>query len=279
MTISRVLLRPVAGLLTAIVAASGCSSSNSPSQPPQPVDRWPAVMSDFSFVWSGEPGIDLLSQPAVVVRAYLESVSAASAAGSNDYLYPGFQSAVAKTVSKDPSNYSMDLWPELHYPWTQPTVGTSREHILRVTEDALRTTAVICHFGWGVARKGENGFYAASAQWDGAMTGVGAFRLSLKAPASSATRGLRPQQGPSPRRSLIHSEAGASWRSCQNLHLPTQSVLAPSGPSSPRTSPPAPPKLPNPKNAGNSSLPASTHGRTSRLCRPTPAGRPKASSR
>ncbi|BBZ79191.1 hypothetical protein MANY_45280 [Mycolicibacterium anyangense] len=155
-------------------------------------------MSDFSFVWSGEPGIDLLSQPAVVVRAYLESVSAASAAGSNDYLYPGFQSAVAKTVSKDPSNYSMDLWPELHYPWTQPTVGTSREHILRVTEDALRTTAVICHFGWGVARKGENGFYAASAQWDGAMTGVGAFRLSLKAPASSATRGLRPQQGPSP---------------------------------------------------------------------------------
>lgn len=150
-----------------------------------------------------------MSRPAAVVRAYLESVIAASAAGSNDYLYPGFQTAVAKTVPKDPSNYSMDLWPELHYPWTQPAVGTNREHVLRVTEDGVQTTAVICHFGWGVARKGENGLYTASAQWRGLMTGIGVLRVSLTAPASSAKSDLPPQQGPSP---AALSDVFGGWR-------------------------------------------------------------------
>jgi len=51
-------------------------------------------MAQVRAVWSAAPGIDLLNEPAVVVRAYLESFVLASKTGDINNTYPGFQQAV-----------------------------------------------------------------------------------------------------------------------------------------------------------------------------------------
>lgn len=74
--IGRVLRRFTGLSMTAVLLLAGCSSNHQPQQPtPTPSNPagWPATLSDFTVVWTAEPGIDVTTWPPVAVRAYAES--------------------------------------------------------------------------------------------------------------------------------------------------------------------------------------------------------------
>src|SRR4051794_30743391 len=90
-------MRQLVAVSTIVLAAACTSRAPQTASPPptQPVERWGGLLSDLRELWSAEPGIDLLTGPAVVVRAYWESIELAQSMGSLDYVYPGFTRAVA----------------------------------------------------------------------------------------------------------------------------------------------------------------------------------------
>lgn len=185
------------GVLTVAIATGGCTSETQ-SQPPatEPPPHWPAAYSDLSFVWSAEPGIDLLTGPAVVVRAYFESTMIAGAAGSNDYLYPGFDHAVpADENAAEPG--SINLWPEIGFPTSAPWVGILRDHILRITDLGSTIHAVTCHWTWGAGKLQPSGRYVNGPQEPDRDAGVNVKRYSLVPPEKGTNAGLPPQEGSS----------------------------------------------------------------------------------
>lgn len=77
------------GLLATIVSMSaGCTPTE---QPPIP---FTGLTKDLRIRWSAEPGIDLLTGPAVIVRAYRESYVVGGLMANPAYYYPGFEHAV-----------------------------------------------------------------------------------------------------------------------------------------------------------------------------------------
>jgi hypothetical protein len=194
-----VILEPVrvfASILTALVFATACSSDAPEAvsvADPEP-GGWPALNSDLTYVWSAEPGIDLVSGPAVVVRAYFESVMIANEAGDEGLLYPGFASAVASEADTEPG--SLQLWPALGGAYGKERIGTMRDHVLRITDKGRNTEVVVCHWTWGVATLLENGSYWSGSENPGPDAGVDTMRFTLSPPAS-ADQQLPPQRGPS----------------------------------------------------------------------------------
>jgi hypothetical protein len=89
----------VIALIASVGIVSGChtggtksppTSSNSPAQLSP---NWPPLLNDFRFHWTAEPGIDITSGPAMVVRAYMESFGVATFTLNPDNVYPGFNRA------------------------------------------------------------------------------------------------------------------------------------------------------------------------------------------
>jgi hypothetical protein len=182
----------VAGLAVAIMVA-GCGHA-SPPEASKPPERWPSNLQELHFVWSAEPGIDLLTGPAVIARAYTESSMIAFWGGSLDYLYPGFDHAVAQNQPVGSPRSTIALWPE---PETDPTpvVGTAQEHILRIDRNGRDVAVVTCYWTWGLALQQPNGQYQIGAVKPGAYAGVFANRINLLAPTEQGV--LPPQRGPS----------------------------------------------------------------------------------
>jgi hypothetical protein len=91
----RILL--IIAVMTAITLSGACqtSTTKSPStegnSPTQLYPNWPPVLNDFRFHWTAEPGIDITTGPAMVVRAYLESYNTAWFTLNLDNLFPGFR--------------------------------------------------------------------------------------------------------------------------------------------------------------------------------------------
>lgn len=77
-----------------VMVLAGACGPDSDRSAPAPPAGWPDKLSEFTVVWSSEPGINLANGPAVVVRAYTESYELANAMGDNKYLYPGFKASV-----------------------------------------------------------------------------------------------------------------------------------------------------------------------------------------
>lgn len=79
-----------------MLGVAGCQTNrNAAHESTTPTfPNWPKVLSDFRFRWSAEPGIDLVSGPAVPLRAYLESYRVAEFTLDVNATYPGFQRAV-----------------------------------------------------------------------------------------------------------------------------------------------------------------------------------------
>ncbi|CAN5513772.1 hypothetical protein BH11ACT7_BH11ACT7_27940 [soil metagenome] len=186
-----------AGVLVAVIATGGCGfEAHLPSPATEPLPRWPVFKADLSFVWSAEPGIELLSGPAVIVRAYFESTMNASSAGSNDYLYPGFDHAVpADENAAEPG--SINLWPEIGFPTTAPWVGVTRDHLLRITDRGSTIHAVNCHWTWGAAKLQPSGRYVNGPWEPDRDAGVSVMRFTLVPPPSGENTTLPPQEGPS----------------------------------------------------------------------------------
>jgi hypothetical protein len=119
----------------------GChASENRESAPAAPTfPNWPEALQDFRFRWSAEPGIDLLSGPAVPLRAYLESYRVAEFTLDINETYPGFQRAVPPQPSdRLRAPYQMrDIRPdtEPHLAFGPPGrfYGNEYFHILELT--------------------------------------------------------------------------------------------------------------------------------------------------
>ncbi len=151
-------------------------------------------MADVSAVWSAEPGIDLLTGPAVIVRAYVESHALATAMGTDDVVYPGFTRAVLSPA--ETGEVPGIPWPEATGPLPYPLVGTEREHILRIDRADREVTAMVCSYSRYTASydlgNGNYGPYPGGGDDDGVV----AMQLTMTAPATSSNP-LPPQRGPS----------------------------------------------------------------------------------
>lgn len=107
--------RAICAVLVAFTTLSCCACSRSdratlPTPEPSLTDakapkfpNWPTVADDFRFHWSAAPGVDLLSGPAVALRAYVESYRLAGFAGGDPkVVYPGFDRATPRNT--DPTS-------------------------------------------------------------------------------------------------------------------------------------------------------------------------------
>jgi hypothetical protein len=210
----------IARLLTSAVMAiasitsCGHSTSTTASTTEKPREPWPTVMSEVNFTWTSDPGIDVLTEPAVAIRAYTESRLLVSFGGSMDYLYPGFDHAVAsdQPVGSSPSS-QVALWPTPGKGNTR-LVGTEQSHILRIEQSGNTATAIVCRWAWGAALQQPNGLYRINSLNNGAATGVLMNRISLAAPAEGNSTTVTPQQGPS---RYATTDAFAGWRVVGNL--------------------------------------------------------------
>lgn len=191
-------VRRASAVLALAALLGACAKTPPPTQREEPVARWPANLSEFVFVWSAEPGIDLLEGSAVAVRAYQESTVVASLGGSDDYLYPGFERAVGPDPGPDfrPPAGTDALWPETGFPVTGQRIGTSRRHILRVVENGRDVTVTVCDWLWGSAESKANGGAFVSGPDNPAAPGIQVTRYSLVKPASWDSE-LAAQKGPS----------------------------------------------------------------------------------
>jgi hypothetical protein len=215
--------RPFLISLVMAVLMAGCAAHPTVT-PPSPPNRWPANLSEFHFVWTAEPGIDLLTGPAVIARAYTESSLLASFGGSLDYLYPGFDRAVDKNqpVGAAPRS-TIALWPEPD-PEPTPSVGTAREHILRIDQKGNDVAVVSCYWTVGTALQQSNGQYRIKGN-PPPYTGVYVNRVDLQAPP--APQGLPPQRGPS---SYPLTDVFGRWRVIGSLHPAGSTDLQPEWP-------------------------------------------------
>ncbi|MGY4712692.1 hypothetical protein ACXDF8_24580 [Mycolicibacterium sp. CBM1] len=146
------------------------------------------MTGDVRMVWSAEPGIDLTTGPAVVVRAYIESYFLASSMGTLDVAYPGFSRALpAKQSSGEPA--SDDPWPDTNYPVKYPLVGTNKDHILRVDNSGETTVAVVCDFAYGVGFDLGDGSYGHDSNFEDDGVGTIWMKIVMTSQPPSAQRG------------------------------------------------------------------------------------------
>jgi hypothetical protein len=150
-------------LLLCTTACSPTPREASPTPDAEPVQRWSGQISDLRMTWTAEPGIDLVSGAAVVVRAYRESIELAELMGDQQYVYPGFDRAVAPDEPDSRKLSAWSRWPSLATPQTQPLVGNLKSHIRKVR---------------------------------GHEPGVFAYWVKMLAPELSSGGGLPPQKGP-----------------------------------------------------------------------------------
>jgi len=201
----------VVAALGAAVLVAGCSAPPTapPPSPPPPKGPWTGLLADYRVVWSAEPGIDLLTGPAVVVRAYEESSIGGLTSGSADFLYPGFDHAAPRDAAPPAPK-----WPVAEKPTPYPLVGTDRDHILRIDPSGDNVIAVYCNWGYGIAEDLGGGKYGAhSPSTPPGYDAVGAIWLMLSPPPSGYSP-LPPQKGPAP---APADDVFGGWRVTQRL--------------------------------------------------------------
>ncbi|SIL71300.1 membrane protein [Mycobacteroides abscessus subsp. abscessus] len=134
--------------VTATVASLCLIVGCSPGEPIPPVSaflNWPSALNDFRFRWTAEPGIDLTTAPAVVMRAYIESWDIGRLTRTPPAkLYPGFDQSVA---AGDRDNQlrpeqTEEEWSKL--PSTGPFFGNGYIHILEIDRTDNQYSAYIC---------------------------------------------------------------------------------------------------------------------------------------
>jgi len=169
------MMRRISALVAILAATSVIGACQTPTEPPAATDtlpgqlspNWPPLLNDFRFHWTAEPGIDITTGPAMVVRAYMESYGVASFTLNLDNLWPGFRRATPE--NQEPEGDF--LWQLVHirplgrgYTKTakdaRPHFGYEALHFLELTpmEDGYR--AIVClgeypHFVESTARPGK----------------------------------------------------------------------------------------------------------------------------
>ncbi|WP_306361024.1 hypothetical protein [Nocardia sp. CC227C] len=138
----------VAGILTVAMAATGCGDSATSPADPTPAGERPCTdipivagtykppqqVCDATMVWSAEPGIDLYTPEATLIRATDEADLIALYAGL-DYSYPGYAAALM-----DPTRLERYEEGEGH----RTVFGTLRSHVWQIQPNANGFHAELC---------------------------------------------------------------------------------------------------------------------------------------
>jgi hypothetical protein len=151
-----------AAIAVALCALAGCSDnkvSSTPPEAPKPMfPNWPNDLNGFRFRWTADSGIDLLTGPAIPVRAYLESYRVGFMTKSNGNTYPGFQRAVPKIPEPQNGIGDYNNWNRLPFQlkWIQPAIddhinfgdgpffGNEYFHVIELSPVADGYLAYVC---------------------------------------------------------------------------------------------------------------------------------------
>jgi hypothetical protein len=183
--------RLTAAVWVLLMLVSGCTEDKSTPPPAQPtIERWSGIAADVRIRWGAGPGIDLVTRPAVVVRAYVESWELANLMSNAQYVYPGFDRAVAPNGPDD-----FGPRPDLRSAPDHPPVGTDYRHILRIEQTGRDVVAVVCFYGYAVAFDVGGGKVKVNHYTD---SGTSVRKVIMTAPAAEPAVPLPPQKGPLP---------------------------------------------------------------------------------
>ncbi len=184
-------------LLALCAVVAGCGAGAVRHSAPAPKIPWAGTLADIRAVWSAEPGIDLLTTPAVVVRAYIESIFLAANAGDIGYAYPGFTNAVAPNAPQGQPDSARDRWPDTEHPLHDRLVGTDRYHVLRVDTAGRQVAAVVCDWAYASALDlgdGNYGWKSTLPATDPAAR-IAVHQIVMTTPEDGPVAHLPPQRG------------------------------------------------------------------------------------
>jgi hypothetical protein len=141
----------VVALLGACGAPAKGPSPETSSQPGRLFPNWPTLLNDFRFHWSAEPGIDVTTGPAMIVRAYLESYTVGQDTFDAENVYPGFHRATPENEPRE-GNYKFQLVNvrPMGSPFTAtpkdavPRFGYEALHFLELTAVGNGYRAIVC---------------------------------------------------------------------------------------------------------------------------------------
>jgi len=204
----------IARWCAALVMLAGLTGCHSDDAPPKPTfSNWPQSMGDFRFQWAAEPGVDLVSGPAVPLRAYLESYRIAQFTKDIGTAYPGFDRAVPPA---EPPRSNASARSELVSIRPQPDAepfgppgpfyGNEFFHILEITPIQGGYRAFVCDGLYNIFREGEEpGTYVSVINSDfragGDVDGMMVWRVEFTdtPPAADAPAPVNDtQRGPNP---------------------------------------------------------------------------------
>lgn len=101
----------IVAVMTVVTLVSGCvkdskiEAGSTTLSPRRLFQYWPTLLNDFRFRWSAEPGIDVTTGPAMVVRAYLESHDVATFTADAGNVFPGFMRATPDNLTYRQAKY------------------------------------------------------------------------------------------------------------------------------------------------------------------------------
>ncbi len=212
----RISVRVVARMLFAVtLTLTGCTLWDRGGAADQPTAPFTGLTKDLRIRWTAETGIDLLTGPAVIVRAYRESYILAGLMASPALYYPGFERAVPPNDNGRNSLIRPPVAGDKYlnvdgFQTTTPIVGTWRQHILSVTGDhKAGYTVKMCDWDYATATLQSSGQYRYPHRnppqpLDTAdpITGVQIYRISLVPPPQEPDPTTTLQRGTAPNSSV-----------------------------------------------------------------------------
>ena len=161
--------------MAVMVGLGGCGRGDGTEGPVSPsFVNWSALLDGVRFRWSAEPGIDVLTGPAIPLRAYLESWSAARLTHDMTAVYPGFARAVVRGASEQQvlsDLFDPRLPVQLRYIWpysppsSQPysLYGNVFFHVLELTPIEGGYRAYVCVANYRVFWRNKEGQFLSLA--------------------------------------------------------------------------------------------------------------------
>ncbi|CRZ15532.1 hypothetical protein BN2156_02394 [Mycolicibacterium neworleansense] len=188
----RMVRKTLAVTAAAVCVLAGCSDhKESPSAAPAVktmYPNWPNDLNGFRFQWTAQPGIDLLTGPAIPVRAYLESFRTAFMTKSSANTYPGFQRAIPDLPDPRAGYDEHVQWGELPFElkWLMPAIdkdinfgdgpffGNEYFHVLELSPLADGYLAYVCDGKYNIFHPaiGHSGKYASVLDYPGGKNDV-----------------------------------------------------------------------------------------------------------